>query len=55
MTSGEEIDDGVPVVELPISDADVPAPTHLRRSLRYTGEADIDPPGPSRQPSTSEP
>jgi len=43
VTSGEEIDDGVPVVELLISDADVPSPTHLRRSLRYTGEADIDP------------
>jgi hypothetical protein len=43
VTSGEETYDGVPVVELPISDVDVPAPTHLRRSLRHAGEADIDP------------
>lgn len=43
VTSGAETYDGVPVVELPISDVDVPAPTHLRRSLRHAGEADIDP------------
>jgi len=43
VTSGEESYDGVPVVELPINDVDVPALTHLRRSLRHAGEADIDP------------
>ncbi|MHB1503255.1 MAG: hypothetical protein ACYCTL_04945 [Acidimicrobiales bacterium] len=43
MTSGEETDDGVPLVKLPISDVDVPTPTHLRRSLHHAGEDDIDP------------
>lgn len=43
MTSGEETYDGVSVVELPITDVDVPAPAHLRRSLRRAGEADIEP------------
>ncbi len=43
VTSGEETYDGVPVVELPIIDVDVPAPTHLRRSLCHAGEDDIDP------------
>ncbi len=35
--------DGIPVVDLPITEVDVPDPRHLRRSLRYPGEADIDP------------
>ena len=39
----EELYDGVPVVELPITEIDVPDPVHLRRSLRYPGEIDIEP------------
>ena len=43
MVSSEETYDGVPVAELPIVDIDVPDPIHLRRSLRYPTEPDIDP------------
>jgi hypothetical protein len=39
----QDLYDGIPVVELPITAIDVPDPTHLRRSLRYPGEIDIDP------------
>jgi hypothetical protein len=39
----EDVYDGVPVVELPIRDVDVPDPTHLRRSERYPGAVDIAP------------
>lgn len=35
--------DGIPVVELPITEVDVPDPAHLRRSERYPGEVDIAP------------
>lgn len=35
--------DGIPVTELPVAEVDVPDPAHLRRSLRYPGEVDIDP------------
>lgn len=35
--------DGIPVVELPITEVDVTDPSHLRRSVRYPGQADIDP------------
>lgn len=41
--SGQDRYDGIPVVELPITEVDVPDPTHLRRSLRYPGALDIDP------------
>jgi len=40
---GEDLYDGTPVVGLPITEVDVPDPVHLRRSLRYPGEADIEP------------
>jgi hypothetical protein len=40
---GEELYDGIPVVDLPVTEVDVPDPVHLRRSLRYPGEIDIDP------------
>jgi hypothetical protein len=43
LVEGEDLYDGVPVVDLPIIEADVPGPVHLRRSLRYRGEVDIDP------------
>lgn len=43
MASSEETYDGVPVAELPIVDIDVPDPIHLRCSLRYPTEPDIDP------------
>jgi len=39
----EDLYDGIAVTELPITDVDVSDPTHLRRSLRYQGEVDIDP------------
>jgi len=35
--------DGIPVVELPIREVDVPDPVHLRRSVRYPGAVDIEP------------
>ncbi len=40
---GEEFYDGILVTELPITEVDVPDPVHLRRSLRYPGETDIEP------------
>ena len=40
---GEELYDGIPVADLPVTEIDVPDPVHLRRSLRYPGEIDIDP------------
>jgi hypothetical protein len=43
VTSSEVTYDGVAVAELPIVDIDVPDPIHLRRSLRYPTEPDIDP------------
>jgi hypothetical protein len=39
----EELYDGIPVTELPLTEVDAPYPVHLRRSLRYPGETDIDP------------
>ncbi|MGH3545398.1 MAG: hypothetical protein ACRDPW_05685 [Mycobacteriales bacterium] len=39
----EEFYDGIPVVELPIAEVDVPDPAHLRRSLRYPDAHDIEP------------
>jgi hypothetical protein len=35
--------DGIPVVDLPIWEVDVPEPAHLRRSERYAGALDIAP------------
>ena len=35
--------DGIPVVDLPISEVDVPDPVHLQRSLRYPGAMDLEP------------
>ncbi|HEX3733125.1 MAG TPA: hypothetical protein VHU91_09430 [Mycobacteriales bacterium] len=35
--------DGIPVVELSITEVDVPDPAHLRRSSRYPGAVDIEP------------
>ncbi|MGH3450813.1 MAG: hypothetical protein ACRDQW_08790 [Haloechinothrix sp.] len=35
--------DGMLVVDLPVTDIDVPDPAHLRRSVRYPGALDIDP------------
>lgn len=35
--------DGMLVVELPITDIDVPDPTHLQRSIRYPGALDLTP------------
>ena len=43
MVGDEECYDGLPTRELAITDVDVPAPTHLRRSLRYPGAVDIAP------------
>jgi len=40
--SADEYYDGIPLVELPITDLDVPDPKHLRRSARYPGALDID-------------
>ena len=39
----DDVYDGIPVVDLPITDVDVPDPAHLRRSLRYPNAADIEP------------
>ena len=39
----EDLYDGIPVAELPITDVDVPDPEHLRRSARHPGDADIAP------------
>jgi len=39
----EDLYDGVPVAELPITAVDVPDPAHLRRSRRYPGAIDILP------------
>jgi hypothetical protein len=39
----EDVYDGIPVVDLPIRDVDVPDPAHLRRSERYPGAVDIAP------------
>jgi hypothetical protein len=39
----EDLYDGILVVELPITAIDVPDPAHLRRSVRYPGQVDIDP------------
>jgi hypothetical protein len=39
----EDLYDGIPVVDLPVTEVDVPEPVHLRRSLRYQGETDIEP------------
>lgn len=38
-----DVYDGIPVVDLAISEVDVPDPGHLRRSLRYPGALDIEP------------
>jgi hypothetical protein len=39
----EDVYDGIAVVDLPISEVNVPDPSHLRRSLRYPGALDIEP------------
>lgn len=39
----EEVDDGTPVVDLPMTEVDVPDPRHLRRSVRYPNTIDIEP------------
>jgi hypothetical protein len=39
----DDVYDGIPVDELPITEADVPDPAHLRRSARYLGARDVDP------------
>jgi hypothetical protein len=39
----EDVYDGIPVVELPIRDVDVPDPAYLRRAERYPGAVDIAP------------
>lgn len=39
----DDIYDGIPVVDLPVTDVDVPDPSHLRRSLRYPNAVDVDP------------
>lgn len=39
----EDLYDGIPVADLPVTEVDVPEPVHLRRSLRYQGEIDIKP------------
>jgi hypothetical protein len=31
----EDLSDGIPVADLPVTEVDVPEPVHLRRSLRY--------------------
>ncbi len=38
----DDLYDGIPVDELPITAVDVPNPAHLRRSAGYPGEHDID-------------
>lgn len=43
VAASDDTYDGVPVVELPVTEVDVPDPAHLCRSLRYPGEVDIDP------------
>jgi len=35
--------DGILIVDVPISEVDVPDPAHLRRSLRYPGAMDLEP------------
>ena len=50
MTSVEDTYDGMPVVELPITDVDVPAPAQLRRSLRTPVKLISSLHGPPRQP-----
>ncbi|MGH4019304.1 MAG: hypothetical protein ACRDT0_08725 [Pseudonocardiaceae bacterium] len=39
----EDLYDGVPVVNLPVFEVDVPDPVHLHRSLRYPNAVDVDP------------
>jgi len=39
----DDVYDGVPVVDLAITEVDVPDPTHLRRSLRYPNAVDVKP------------
>ena len=39
----EDLYDGLPVVDLPFVEVEVPDPAHLRRSLRYPNSVDIDP------------
>jgi hypothetical protein len=39
----EDLYDGVPVFDLPITQVDVPDPAHLRRSFRYPNAIDVDP------------
>ena len=39
----EDLYDGIPVADLPVTEVDVPEPVQLRRSLRYQGEIDIKP------------
>jgi hypothetical protein len=41
--NAEEVYDGIPVAELPITEVDVPDPVHLQRSRRYPDALDIDP------------
>lgn len=43
MAPREDVYDGVPVVDLLITDIDVPDPAHLLRSLRCPSEIDVDP------------
>lgn len=43
VVEGEDLYDGIPVVDLPVTEVDVPDPVHLRRSQRYQGEIDIEP------------
>lgn len=38
-----ELYDGIPLEILPLEEVQVPAPEHLRRSLRYPGALDIAP------------
>lgn len=39
----DDLYDGMPVDELPITAVDVPNAAHLGRSVRYPGERDVDP------------
>jgi hypothetical protein len=39
----EDLYEGIPVIDLPVMEVDVPDPVHLRRSLRYQGEIDLEP------------
>jgi hypothetical protein len=43
VVEGEDLYVGIPVVDLPVTEVDVPDPVHLRRSQQYQGEIDIGP------------